>query len=157
MKKIVALILTVSLLPACAHLRESDRVDPRIQGSWAGQACFLDRHLHREYGGFPVALEIHPDNSVTGSVGAATLSGGVVTSRRDDYLIRARLEGPVFSAGSLPGEEKDCVVFILEPPQSADTKGNIHLKTNYAFDFHMRVGGLALSRQSRAAATASTR
>lgn len=148
MYKIVALLLTVSLLPACAHLRESDRVDPVIRGSWAGKACFLDRHLHREYGGFSVALEIHPDNSVTGSVGAATLLGGVVTRRRDDYLIRARLEGPVFAAGSFLGEDKDCVVFILEPPQRTGTKGNVHLKTNYAFDFNMRVGGLALSRQS---------
>lgn len=148
MKKIVALLLTVSLLPACAHLRESDRVDPLVQGKWAGQACFLDRDLHREYGSFSVALEIRPDNTVTGTVGGATLAGGVVKSRRDDYLIRARLEGPVFPAGSLPGEGKDCLILILEPPQSLGTMGNIHLKTNHAFDFNMRVGGLVLSRQS---------
>jgi len=49
-------------------------------------------------------------------------------------------------AGSLPEENKDCVVFILGPPESVATEGDFHLKTNFAFDFTMRAGELRLSR-----------
>ena len=35
---------------------------------------------------FPLAIEVHPDNTVTGSVGGAMLAEGVIKSRRDDFL-----------------------------------------------------------------------
>jgi hypothetical protein len=113
-----------------------------------GEGRFYDRHLNQEYGKFSVALEIHPDNSVSGTVGGATLVEGVIRSRPNDFLIEAKLTGLVFQAGSLPDEKKDWLVFILEPPESAIAKGDFHLKTNLTFDFNMRAGELTLSRSS---------
>ena len=146
MKKTACVLLGAALLASCSHLEESDEVGPEIRGSWTGQGRFLDRDLAGEYGEFSVSIEIHPDNSVTGTVGAATLTDAVVRSRPEDFLIEGELEGAVFREGSLPGEKKDCVVFILAPPDGAVTGGNIHLKTNLTFDVKMRVGGLELAR-----------
>jgi hypothetical protein len=95
-----------------------------------------------------VEIEIHPDNSVSGTVGGATLAKGTVTSRPDDFLIEAELTGKIFDAGSLPGERKDTVVFILQPPGDTHTDGDFHLKTNLVFDFTMRAGELKLARTS---------
>jgi hypothetical protein len=148
MKRMIVLLLALPVFLACAHLQESDDVDPVVHGSWVGEARFYDRHLKEEYGKFPVAIEIHSDNSVSGTVGGAILGEGVIKSRRDDFLIQADLIGQIFDAGSLPGEKKDTVVFILMPPGDASTDGDFHLKTNLTFDFKMRAGELKLSRSS---------
>ena len=143
---IILLLAIMPLFLACTHLREFDSVDPIIHGAWVGEGRFYDRDLKQEYGKFSVSLEIHPDNSVSGTVGDATLAEGVIKSRPNDFLIEAKLTGPVFKAGSLADEKKDCVIFILEPPEGEFTKGDFHLKTNLTFDFTMRAGAVTLSR-----------
>ena len=145
---IVILLLTLPLLAACAHLEESDEVDPIVHGIWIGKGRFYDQHLDAEYGKVRVEIEIHPDNSVSGTVGGAFLERGAIKSRPNDFLIEAELIGKVFDAGSLPGEKKDTVVFILKPPGDAGTDGDFHLKTNVVFDFTMRAGELKLARAS---------
>ena len=146
MKPMILLLLTVPLMLSCAHLRESDEVDPSIHGTWAGEGRFYDRDLKAEYGTVALTLEIHPDNSVRGSMGGATLVEGVIKSRPGDFLIEGALTGQVFDAGSFPEEEKDNLVIILKPPESETTTGDFHLKTNLAFDFSMRAGAVTLSR-----------
>jgi len=148
MMRMIVLLLTLPIFLACAHLQESDDVDPIVHGSWVGEGRFYDRHLNEEYGKVPLTIEIHPDNSVSGTVGGAVLVEGVIKSRPNDFLIEADLIGQVFDAGSLPGEKKDTVVFILMPPGDASTDGNFHLKTNLTLDFSMRAGELRLSRSS---------
>ncbi len=146
MKHLAIMLLIVGLLPGCSHLSESHDVDPAVHGAWAGEGRFYDRDLAQEYGTYPVAIEVHADDTVTGSVGAARLLEGSIVSRPEDHLVRARLTGAVFAEGSLPGEDRDCVVLILQTTDGAVTGGNIHLKTNFTFDFAMRVGEVALSR-----------
>jgi hypothetical protein len=147
MKTVICALLAAALLGSCSSkFRESDEVGPEIRGTWSGEGRFLDRDLNEEYGRFPVRIEIHEDNSVTGTLGSATLTEAVVKSRPEDFLIDGELEGAVFAEGSLPGEKKDCVVFLLTPPAEAATAGNIHLKTNHTFDVKMRVCGVELSQ-----------
>jgi hypothetical protein len=86
---IVILLLTLPLFAACAHLEESNEVNPIVHGTWIGNGRFYDRHLNDEYGKLWVQIEIHPDNSVSGTVGGATLAKGTVTSRPNDFLIEA--------------------------------------------------------------------
>jgi hypothetical protein len=142
----IALLLAASLLAGCAHLRESDVVDPVIHGEWTGQGRFYDRDLNAEYGKFPLAIEVHPDNTVTGTVGGAKLADGVIKSRRDDFLIEAKLTGEVLESGSLPDENKDSLVLIVSPPDGDKADGDFHLKTNLTFDFSMRAGEMTLTR-----------
>ena len=147
---ILALAVPLTMTLGCAHLRESDDIDPIIHGTWAGEGRFYDRDLNAEYGTFAVAFEVHPDGTVRGTVGRARLTDGVIKSRPEDFLVEATLTGAVFEDGSLPDEHKDRVVFILEPPEgaAADTRGDFHLKTNLTFDVSMRAGALTLTRSS---------
>jgi len=147
MKTTICTLLAGALLASCSHLQDSADVGPEIRGAWAGEGRFLDRDLNAEYGTFPVVIEVHPDDSVTGTVGVAEVTDGVVKSRPEDFLIEAGLAGPVFPEGSLPRQHKDCVVFLLEPPVDRASTGNLHLKTNHAFDFSMRVCAVELTRQ----------
>jgi len=147
MKRPIARLLLPLLLAGCSHLRESDRIGPEIRGDWVGEGHFYDRDLAAEYGNFPVRLEVHDDDSVTGTLGAARLERGVVRSRPEDYIVRAELAGPVFPGGSLPAEEKDCAIFLLQPRGDAIAGADVHLKTDFGFDFSMRVGGPDLARE----------
>lgn len=142
---IFATILGVSLL-ACNHLKKLETVDSEIYGSWAGHSQFLDVALHQEYGTFPVVVEVRSDNTVTGTVGVASITDAKVVQRSNDYLIRGRLKGSVFKQGSLPREHKDCVIMLIELENGNFKDGNLHLKTNFTFDFSMRVCGLTLDR-----------
>jgi hypothetical protein len=64
-------------------------------------------------------------------------------------VVHGRLTGSVFEQGSLPAEGKDCLVILIELGENGSFKdGNIHLKTNFTFDFTMRVGGLVLARSA---------
>ena len=144
----LALAVPLMLTVGCAHLAESDVVDPAVHGAWAGEGRFYDRDLNEEYGAFAVAFEIHPDGTVSGTVGNATMTDGVIKSGPEDFLIEAALIGTVVANGSLPDEHTDNVVFILEPPGADATNGDFHLKTNLAFDFSMRAGALTLTRSS---------
>lgn len=146
MGRVICGLLVAVLLGSCSHLRESDVVGPEIRGTWSGEGRFLDRELAKEYGTFPVGIDVHADNSVSGTVGKATLSAGVVKRRPEDFLIEGRLEGAVFESGSLPAEKKDSVVLILAPPENAATTGDIHLKSGRSFDVRMRVCGVKLAR-----------
>ena len=143
-KGLVLLMMVVPAL-ACAGIKESNEVDPIMLGAWAGQGRFFDEGLAKEYGDFPIAIRIHPDHSVSGTIGGATLTDGVITSRPDDFQIRGHLSGEVFDRGSLPAEKKDCAAFVVHRPHDSTIEGEIHLKTNLLFDIAMREARLTLS------------
>lgn len=145
----VVSIVVAGMLASCSHQRVLPEVDPMIRGNWTGEGWFLDVKLDREYGRFPAIITIHPDNTVSGSVGAASIKEGAVKQRTSDFLVQGRLTGPVFERGTLPAEGKDRVVILIQLDKNGSFKdGNIHLKTNFTFDFTMRVGGLTLTRSS---------
>lgn len=135
------------LLVSCGLQGAEPGVDSKIRGQWVGEGWFLDVKLDREYGRFPLVITIHPDNTVDGNVGAARVMEGVVRERTSDFVVQGRLTGPVFEQGSLPAEDKDCLIILIELDENGSFKdGNIHLKTNFRFDLTMRVGGLTLAR-----------
>lgn len=146
MKHIFSILLGAPLLGACTHLLESDTVGPEVFGTWSGQGRFLDRDLAAEYGSFPVDLEIHPDRSVSGHVGAATLGQAEVKRRPEDFLIDGTLSGQIFERSPLPGEAQNCVVLLLAPPGDSATEADLHLKSRRSFDPRMRVCDVKLVR-----------
>ena len=146
LKKGMILLFAAALLSGCAHLRESDTVDTIIHGKWEGEAKFYDRDLNEEYGKYAMTIQIHPDNSVSGKVGSASIEDGVIKSRPNDFLIEGKLIGNVLETGSLPEENKDSLVLIIQPPDNGSAEGDFHLKTNLFFDFAMRAGEMKLSR-----------
>jgi hypothetical protein len=143
---LLPLLLTAALAGACSNVPESQPASEPMLGTWTGSGRFLDRELAAEHGEFPMMLEVHEDGSVTGTVGSARLQAAALESRPGDYRVAARLDGAVFEAGTFAGEDKDCVVLLLQPDDTARLEGNVHLKTNITFDPRMRVGGLSLAR-----------
>ena len=134
-------LFVVPLLVSCA------KVNPQTYGSWEGTARFFDRRLHKEYGGFPVAFEVRSDKTVTGRVGAASIKDGKVHGGLWDHdEVTGRLEGSVFEKGSLPGKLKDCVVLGVRPAKGFSKGCELHLKTNYYWDFSMVECDLSLER-----------
>jgi hypothetical protein len=134
-------LLVVPLFVSCAN------VNPKTYGRWEGTARFFDRGLHKEYGKFSVAFEVHADNTVTGTVGAASIKDGKVRGwlwGHDE--VTGRLEGSVFEEGSLPGQHKDCAVFGIPSAKESSKGSELHLKTNYYWDSTMRECGLSLEK-----------
>ncbi len=146
MNRMACLVLVIPLLTSCSHSSALLRVDPVIRGNWNGEGWFLDVKLDREYGRFPVAITVHPDNTVHGNLGAASIKEGTIEQTTSHFEVRGRLIGPVFEKGSLPAEGKDCVIMLIQLENGSFKDGNIHLKTNFTFDFTMRVGGLTLTK-----------
>jgi len=146
MKKIAILVLLAVAVGCCFLPQERKSAAPSLAGRWSGAATFLDRELASEYGEFPVSIEVHADDSVTGAVGAAQLTEALASEREDDFVVEGLLQGQVFESGSLPSQGKNHVVFVLSPPVEGAIDGNLHLKSNGVFDFTMRVCGLKLAR-----------
>lgn len=143
-KLLVALALLLATIGCCAVSTKRAPPSPALLGAWSGEARFLDRDLASEYGTFAVELELAPDGSATGTVGAATLVDGRVTERETEFLVEARLEGDVFATGSLPPQEKTHAALVLALPKEGRALGNLHLKSNPVFDFTLRVCALEL-------------
>ncbi len=148
MKKIlVCALIGAALLGCCLVSTKSGPSAPELRGTWTGEARFLDRDLAKEYGSFAVDIEVHADDSVSGTLGSAALTDAVALGRAEDFVIKGGLKGHVFEGGTMLDEENDCVVFILSPPAGVATAGNIHLKSNPIFDANMRVCGVELTRK----------
>lgn len=139
----LSVLLIAPLLISCAGT-----VDPAIYGAWEGHAWFLDVAL-KEYGAFQVKVEVNEDDRVTGTVGAASIEDGKIRKWRfppeSGMEVTGRLSGPVFEGGPLPDQKKDCVIMMIELEDGAYKDANLHLKTNYYWDFTMRVCGLKLA------------
>jgi hypothetical protein len=117
-------------------------------GRWKGEARFLDRELATEYGALPVSLELGADGALAGSLGEVALGELQAFAFEFGGLeMRAKLAGNVLTTGSLAPQGQHCVVLLLHPEHAGQIEGNLHLKSNFAFDVSMRVCALELRRE----------
>lgn len=117
-------------------------------GSWAGTARFLDRDLAVEYGALAVELECGADGALAGSLGGVALRELQAFAFESGGLeLRATLAGDIVTSGSLAPQDQHRVVLLLQPERDGFIDGNLHLKSNFAFDLSMRVCALELRRQ----------
>ena len=104
----------LSLLALCAACAGSERLDPapaRIQGVWHGEAL-VSRIGAKTNQALPVEFVIAADGRVSGTVGAAQLTNGIVAANRGelgrtldlatDYIVRGELQGLVIEGESAP-------------------------------------------------------
>lgn len=148
MRKLLFALAILSVLVGCCLVSTRPTASPTpFVGRWSGEAPFLDRDLAAEYTAFPVELEVRPDGTLSGSLGGARLAEVELYAWEEHGLeIHARIEGSIFTEGSLPSRGKDCVVLLLPPQHDGVLSGNLHLKSNFAFDLSMKVCGLELVR-----------
>ena len=122
---LVAAILFAPTLPAA-----DEAVAKPFAGHWEGNARIIVNWCKQR--DLPVAVDIHPDGSVTGKVGDATLAHAQFATNRgslgralnlySDYIIRGDLDGAIVAAEGIsrPG------VFIPLDLAEGALAGGIH-------------------------------
>jgi len=121
---------------------------PFLEGKWTGEGRFFDVDLDEKYGIIPVEIAIRKD-TVLGKFGNASLSETSIAEADYGFEIRGLLDSEFRNTDDL---DKDHLIILLVIPEEnrdrvKSSEANFHLKSNYIFDFSMRVGGANLIRQ----------
>jgi hypothetical protein len=100
------LAAALPFLLAAAACAEDSIVTPAMAGRWSGNARVTDSWCRQT--NLPVALDIHPDGTVSGKVGDARIRAGYIARNRGwlgrtlnvktDYVVRGTLKGPIIEA-----------------------------------------------------------
>lgn len=107
----VLTLLTLCLaLTGCGSTPLTD-VPPEMVGTWQGEATIIVAWV--EQAALPVTVTIHPDGSVEGEAGDATLVEGSLRKNMlgSPYIIMADLDGPIVAA---EGVQRDGVKLPLD-------------------------------------------
>ncbi|MFY0653061.1 MAG: hypothetical protein JXQ96_13555 [Cyclobacteriaceae bacterium] len=119
-----------------------------LLGTWSGMGNFLDVSFAKDMGEVFIEVEIKEDNSINGHIGDSELLNLRMKKAEYGFAIYGELESKLNRKKDF---EKDCLVILLvlaqEGRDSANSSdANFHLKSNFFFDFAMRVGGVTLTK-----------
>lgn len=151
MNRLFILILSTSII-SCSEQSSNNEIlfetHPFLEGKWTGEGRFFDVDLDENYGIIPVEIAIRRD-TVLGTFGKASLSETSITEADYGFEIKGLLDSEFSNKGNL---EKDHLIILLVIPEEnrdrvKSSEANFHLKSNYIFDFGMRVGGVNLIRE----------
>lgn len=103
----------------------------------------------KSMGEVPVEIILAADNTISAKIGEAHLTEIEIAKAKFGIELRGVLDTKIKDAVDF---DKDHVIFLLVLPDENLQKlelidANFHVKTNYAFDFSMRVGGVMLRKQ----------
>lgn len=123
--------------------------NPYLIGKWTGNGRFFDRDLNEEVGLVRIEFEIKEDYSIRGKFGEAHLVRTGISNAKYGFAIKGELDSKLNEGFSL---DKDHLVILFVVPDKSDkdvstSDANFHLKSNYVFDFSMRVGGVQLTKE----------
>jgi len=152
MKRFFAVFL-IALMLACNQDNSSTALilekNPHLIGEWTGIGGFMDRDLSNKMKEVPVQIKIFSTDHISAKIGEAHLME--IELRKASYGIDLKgvLDKKIKDSIDF---NKDHVIFLLVLPDEnlQDLKvidANFHVKTNYFFDFSMRVGGVMLKKQ----------
>ena len=121
---------------------------PFLEGKWTGEGRFFDVDLDEEFGNIPVEIAIRKD-TVLGKFGNATLSETSIAEADYGFEVKGLLDSEFSNKGNL--DKDHLIILFVIPEENRDrvksSEANVHLKSNYIFDFSMRVGGVNLKRE----------
>jgi hypothetical protein len=123
--------------------------NPFLIGIWAGEGRFLDIDLNNEVGVVKIEIEIKEDNTILGKIGEAQIINTSIIEAKYGFEIKGELDSKLKKGSDL---DKDHLIILLVLPEEnrvdvATSDANFHLKSNYIFDFSMRVGGVILKKE----------
>lgn len=123
--------------------------NPYLIGKWTGEGKFLDVDLNSEVGLVKIEIEIKEDNTILGKIGEAQLINTSITEAKYGFEIKGKLDTKLKKGSDL---DKDHLIILLVFPEEnredkTSSDANFHLKSNYTFDFSMRVGGVILTKE----------
>lgn len=152
MKNILILFVIV-LFTSCNNTKISKEevIDKNtyLIGNWSGEGRFFDVDFNKKVGTVPIEIEIKNNYEISGSIGDSELINMTIQASNYGFEIKGVLSSQI-KKGLVTN--KDHVVILLVLPETdrenvESSEANIHLKTNYSFDFTMRVGGVMLIKK----------
>lgn len=151
--KVFYIVLLALLLTSCNWRGSEDEniVDenPYLIGTWEGQGRLMDTDVTDKIGDIQISIMIESDQNITLSVGNVIAENVKIENANYGFGIFGELNTEISKA--YPLEKSHVIILLVLPKENRDktdlSLANFHLKTNYFFDFNMRVGGVALEKK----------
>jgi len=150
-KVIYAFLLGLLLVMGCKQMPSDENLvtdNPFLLGKWTGEGKFFDADLNKEVGLVKIEIEIGEHNIIQGKIGEALLINTSIAEAKYGFAIKGELDSE-FKKGIEP-KKKFLLILLVLPEEGrsdvATSDANFHLKSNYTFDFTMRVGGVMLKK-----------
>ena len=146
------IIFSLLILIACfsCNSQENNNIIASNQyliGKWVGNGKFLDESL-KDYNPIHFEIEINNDNTITGKVGDALLTQTTIKKATNfkGFEIYGTLSSKIRADKDL---NKKHLIILLEIPKDpnnaiSNVDADFHLKSNFTFDFAMKVGNVQL-------------
>lgn len=143
----------ITLSVSCGHDKSSPKEildsHPYLIGEWLGVGGFMHVDFAKSMGEVPVEIILAADYKISAKIGEAHLKEIEVATANYGIELRGVLDSKIKDTIDF---DKDHVVFLLVLPDENRQNlnlidANFHVKSNYAFDFDMRVGGVMLRKQ----------
>ncbi len=150
--KNLGLTFLIALVVSCTGQKsEIENIvasNPFLIGKWTGEGGFLDVNLDREVGKVMIEIEINNDNTVSGKVGDARLTQTSIEKANYGFQIKGVLDSRIKKNKNV--KKNHLIILLVTPLKNSNnvivSDANSHLKSNYIFDFNMRVGGVMLTK-----------
>lgn len=152
MKRIFSGFL-IALMFACGQDNSSKEeildANPYLIGEWIGTGGFMDRDLANTMAEVAIEIKITSADGISAKIGEAHLQDIELSKASYGIDLKGVLDKKIKDSLDF---DKDHVIFLLVLPDGnlQDLKlidANFHAKTNYFFDFNMKVGGVMLRKQ----------
>ena len=147
------MLCCIAFFISCGHDKSSPKEildsHPFLIGEWSGVGGFMHMDFAKSMGEVPVEIILAADYKISAKIGEAHLTEIEIARSNYGIELRGVLDAKIKDAVDF---DKDHVIVLLVLPDENLQKlelidANFHVKTNYAFDFSMRVGGVMLHKQ----------
>ena len=147
----IMFILTLAISCNSQNTDEGNIVasNPYLVGKWTGDGKFLDVNLDKEIGIVKIQIEIKENNTILGKIGEANLVNTSITEAKYGFEISGKLDSKLKKESGL-NKDYLIILFVLPKESRQDvtkSNANFQLKSNFAFDFSMQVGGVILTKE----------
>ncbi len=125
--------------------------NPYLVGTWEGQGRLMDTDVNEKIGDIKIKIVIDSDQKITLSVGEVMAENIKIERASYGFDIFGELHKEIST--TYPLGKSYIIILLILPKEDRDktdlSLANFHLKTNYFFDFSMRVGGVALEKHTQ--------
>lgn len=123
--------------------------NPYLVGNWSGEGIFFNKDFNKEIGKVLIDIKIKDNYELSGIIADAELIKMTIAKVSYGFEIKGRLNSKIKKNSKM---SKDYLIILLVLPKEDRGKAtvsdaNFHLKSNYALDLDMRVGGVSLKKR----------
>lgn len=153
--KILYFALLALLMTSCDWVSsENENIvaeNPYLMGTWEGQGRLMDVNVTDKVGDINIKIVIESDQKILLNVGEVMAENVKIKRANHGFDIFGELNEEI--SKTHPLDKSYIIVLLVLPKEDRDktdlSLGNFHLKTNYFWDFGMRVGGVALQKKPK--------